>query len=58
MTLAGRPVAVHRHGRVSTAAIDLRGRPAGTYTARIEARERGGRKVTGTRTYRTCATAG
>lgn len=38
-----------------TANVDLRGLPKGRFTVKIELRTADGRKVTGTRRYRTCA---
>jgi hypothetical protein len=42
-----------KHG--VTVAVDLRGRPKGTYVLRITVETARGRKITGTRTYHTCA---
>lgn len=39
----------------TTANVDLRGLPKGRFTVRIELRTADGRKITGTRRYRTCA---
>jgi hypothetical protein len=41
-------------GRRLTAPIDLKGLPKGRFTVRITAVATDGRKVTGTRRYRTC----
>ena len=41
-------------GKRLTAAIDLRGLPTGTFTVKIVARRRDGRKLTGKRVYHTC----
>ena len=56
VTLNGRPVPVTRDddGRL-TAPVDLRGFSTGTYEVEIKARTAGGRTLTGTRRYRTCA---
>jgi plastocyanin len=56
VTLNGRPVPVARgEGGRLTAPVDLRGFSTGTYEVKIKARTVGGRTLTGTRRYRTCA---
>jgi hypothetical protein len=53
VTVAGRLAAILKPGHL-TVRIDLRGFPRGTFTVHIVARVRGGRTLTGTRTYHTC----
>ena len=55
VTVNGRPVPVRKQDGRLTAPVDLRGFSTGTYEVRIRARTVGGRTVTGTRSYRTCA---
>ncbi len=43
------------HGKRLRARVNLRGLPKGTVKVRIDAVTRGGRRVSATRTYRTCA---
>jgi hypothetical protein len=50
----GRRVKVVR-GSAITAPVDLRGLPRGRYTVRITVTTTTGRRITGTRSYRTCA---
>lgn len=54
VTITGRKRLVVK-GRSLTAPIDLRGLPKGTFKVAITVRATDGRKVTATRTYRTCA---
>jgi hypothetical protein len=42
-------------GKRITSQVNLRGLPAGTFTIVIRAHLQGGRTLTGTRTYHTCA---
>jgi beta-glucosidase len=51
---AGRAKVLRRHGRI-VVRIDLRGRPAQTVQVQIRGRDRHGRLVRQTRTFRTCA---
>ena len=53
--LNGRRVATTTTRRGFTAAVDLRGLPKGTYALRIMLETTHGQKITGTRTYHTCA---
>ncbi len=53
VTVAGRRVATLR-GRRLQAKVNLKGLPRGTYRVRITGRDRGGRRLTSVRTYRTC----
>ncbi len=53
VTLRGKRLAVRRAGGRLTARVDLRKRPAGRYRVRITGRK-GGKRLTRTRTYRTC----
>jgi alpha-D-xyloside xylohydrolase len=50
----GRRVKVRRRGGRLRAIVDLRGKAEGIYRVRIVARTRSGRRVVGSRTYRTC----
>jgi hypothetical protein len=52
--VAGRKAPVH-YGRRVTARVDLRGMPAGRVTVRITVVTTSGQRITGTRTYLTCA---
>lgn len=52
--LDGNPVRVYRSGGRIRADVDLRGKPKGAYTIRIDATLSGGRTITGSRTYLTC----
>jgi hypothetical protein len=54
----GRNVNVRRRGRDTTAIVDLRGLPKGTYAVRVIATTGSGRRIVLTRHYRTCATGG
>ncbi len=54
VTITGRKRFVVK-GRSLTAPINLRGLPKGTFKVTVTVRTTDGRKVTGTRTYRTCA---
>ncbi len=55
VVLNGHHVATRATKRGVTAAVDLRGQPKGTYVLRIMVETTHGRKITGTRTYHTCA---
>jgi hypothetical protein len=52
----GRNVNVRRRGRDTTAIVDLRGLPKGTYAVTVIATTGSGRRTVLTRQYRTCAT--
>jgi hypothetical protein len=56
VTFRGRPVRVLR-GPMPSARIDLRGLPKGLYTVRIALTTSNGRRITSTRSYRTCTPA-
>lgn len=53
-TLDGVPIRVTLGRNVVRVGIDLRGRPAGTYTLRVRARRSDGQRISLTRRYRTC----
>jgi hypothetical protein len=55
VVLNGHRIATRTTERGVTAAVDLRGLPKGTYVLRITLETTHGRKITGARTYRTCA---
>jgi hypothetical protein len=55
VVLNGHRVPARTTKRGVTAVVDLQGRPQGTYILRITVETTRGRKITGTRTYRTCA---
>jgi len=54
VTLNGHRLATRTTKQGITAAVDLQGRPKGTYALRIMVETTHGRKITGTRTYHTC----
>ncbi len=55
VTLGARRIAVRRHGNVFVSTIDLHGLPRGTFTVKIRAITVLGHRLTGSRTYHTCA---
>jgi hypothetical protein len=55
VVLNGHRLATRITKRGVTAAVDLRGLPKGSYVLRITVETTHGRKITATRTYRTCA---
>jgi hypothetical protein len=55
VVLNGHRVPARTTKRGVTAVVDLQGRPQGTYILRITVETTRGRKITGTRTYHTCA---
>jgi hypothetical protein len=55
--LGSRSLRVRRHGEHFALTIDLRGRPKGTFTVRIYVTTVLGHRLTGSRTYHTCARA-
>ena len=55
VTLNGHRVTTKTTKRGVTAAVDLRGRPKGTYVLRVTVETTHGQKIIGTRTYHTCA---
>jgi hypothetical protein len=57
VVLGKRRLAVRRHGNVFAATIDLRGLPRGTFTVKVRVTTVLGHRLSGSRTYHTCAGA-
>lgn len=55
VTLGAKRMTVRRSGGVLRSVVDLRGLKAGRYTIKVTATLGDGRRITGSRTYRTCA---